>query len=437
MKPVNVGVLGLGTVGVGVVNLLAENRDEIVRRAGREIRVTRAAVRDLDKTRDCQVDDIDVGTDCQSIVDDPEIDVVLELIGGDSQAFDLTIAAIESGKHVITANKHLIALHGNEIFAAAERNNVVVSFEAAVAGGIPIIKAVRESLAANRIEWVAGIINGTGNFILSQMMFEGVSFEYALADAQRRGFAEADPTFDIEGIDAAHKLAILGSIAFGIPLSFERVHTEGIRQLSSHDIAYTGQLGYRIKPLGIAKRTAEGVELRVHPTLVPEKALLASVEGEKNAVMAYGDAVGPTVYYGAGAGAGPTASAVVADMIDTIRVLSTDPSGRVPHLAFQPDQISNQPTLDRADFHCGHYLRVQVADQTGVMAAITRVLANLGISIDAILQKDPPTADDDAYVIVVTKPAYEGRVLEAVEQIEGFDFARAGTTHLRVAHFED
>lgn len=437
MKPVNVGVLGLGTVGVGVVNLLAENRDEIVRRAGREIRVTRAAVRDLDKTRDCQVDDIDVGTDCQSIVDDPEIDVVLELIGGDSQAFDLTIAAIESGKHVITANKHLIALHGNEIFAAAERNNVVVSFEAAVAGGIPIIKAVRESLAANRIEWVAGIINGTGNFILSQMMFEGVSFEYALADAQRRGFAEADPTFDIEGIDAAHKLAILGSIAFGIPLSFERVHTEGIRQLSSHDIAYTGQLGYRIKPLGIAKRTAEGVELRVHPTLVPEKALLASVEGEKNAVMAYGDAVGPTVYYGAGAGAGPTASAVVADMIDTIRVLSTDPSGRVPHLAFQPDQISNQPTLDRADFHCGHYLRVQVADQTGVMAAITRVLANLGISIDAILQKDPPTADDDAYVIVVTKPAYEGRVLEAVEQIEGFDFARTGTTHLRVAHFED
>ncbi len=437
MKPVNVGLLGLGTVGAGVVNLLTENRDEIVRRAGRDIHITRAAVRNPDKARECAVDGMQIGSDCQVIVDDPEIDVVLELIGGDGLAFDLTMAAIERGKHVITANKHLIALHGNAIFAAAERNNVVVSFEAAVAGGIPIIKAMRESLAANRIEWVAGIINGTGNFILTQMRFEGVSFEYALADAQRRGFAEADPTFDIEGIDAAHKLAIIGSIAFGIPLSFERVYTEGIRYLASADIAYAARLGYRIKPLGIAKRTPEGVELRVHPTLVPEKALLASVEGEKNAVMVYGDAVGPTVYYGAGAGAGPTASAVVADLTDTIRVLSTDPSGRVPHLAFQPDQISDAPVLDRADFECGHYLRVQVADQTGVMAAMTRVLADLEIGIDAILQEDPPTTEDDAHVIVVTKSAREGRVLEAIARIEAFDFARKSLVHIRVAHFED
>ncbi|NNC23334.1 homoserine dehydrogenase [Salinisphaera sp. USBA-960] len=439
MKPINVGLLGLGTVGAGVVNLLAENRDEIVRRAGREIRVTRAAVRDTTKTRECHVAEIDIGTDCQSIVDDPNIDVVLELIGGDGMAFDLTMAAIERGKHVITANKHLIALHGNAIFAAAERNNVVVSFEAAVAGGIPIIKAMRESLSANRIEWVAGIINGTGNFILSQMMFEGVSFEYALAEAQRRGFAEADPTFDIEGIDAAHKLAIIGSIAFGIPLSLDRVHTEGIRHLTAHDIAYASQLGYRVKALGIAKRTQNGVELRVHPTLVPEKALLANVENEKNAVMVYGDALGPTVYYGAGAGAGPTASAVVADMTDTIRVLSTDPSGRVPHLAFQPDQISNEPIRDRSDFECGHYLRVQVADQAGVMAAMTEVLADLDISIDAILQKDLPASngEGDAHVIVITKSAREGNVLAALERIEAFEFAYAGSMHLRVAHFED
>jgi len=437
MQPVKVGVLGLGTVGAGVVNLLARNGDEITRRAGREIKVTRAAVRDLNKDRECSVDAIDLGTDCRSIVEDPDIDVVLELIGGDTEAYDLVMAAIANGKHVVTANKHLIALKGNEIFAAADEAGVVVSFEAAVAGGIPIIKAIRESLAANRIEWVAGIINGTGNFILSQMKFEGVSFEDALADAQKRGFAEADPTFDVEGIDAAHKLAIIGSIAFGIPLSFPQIHTDGIRNLAPDDIEYAEELGYRIKHLGIARRQDTGVELRVHPTLVPERALLANVEGEKNAIMVYGDAVGATAYYGAGAGAGPTASSVVADMIDTARIMSVDPSGRVPHLAFQPDQITEEPILGSRDFMCGHYFRIQVADQTGVMADITRRLADLKIGIEAILQKDPPTAEDDARVIIITKPANEGTVRDALEYIQSLPTTREGLVHLRVADFDD
>ena len=437
MQAVNVGLLGLGTVGAGVVDLLTRNGDEIVRRAGRDIRVTRAAVRDASKARECNTSNIDIGTDCYAIVTDPDIDVVLELIGGEAQAYDLVMAAIANGKHVVTANKHLIALHGNEIFAAADDAGVVVSFEAAVAGGIPVIKAIREGLAGNHIEWVAGIVNGTGNFILSQMMFEGVSFDEALADAQRRGFAEADPTFDVEGIDAAHKLAIIGSIAFGIPLSFDKIYTAGIREIAADDIEYAAEMGYRIKHLGIAKRLPTGVELRVHPTLVSEKALLASVEGEKNAVMVYGDAVGPTVYYGAGAGAGPTASSVVADLIDTVRMLSVDPSGRVPHLAFQPDQITHEPVLGATDFECGHYIRVQVADQTGVMAEITRLLAEMEIGIEAILQKDPSTAEDDARVIIVTKPVREGRLVEALDHIRALSYTREGVVHMRVAQFED
>ncbi|ROO30315.1 homoserine dehydrogenase [Salinisphaera orenii MK-B5] len=437
MQPVNIGLLGLGTVGAGVVDLLSRNRSEITRRAGRDIRVTRAAVRNPDSPRDCDTTGIDIGTDCHAIVNDPDIDVVLELIGGEHEARDLVMAAIASGKHVVTANKHLIALHGNEIFAAADAAGVVVSFEAAVAGGIPIIKAIRESLAANHIEWVAGIINGTGNFILSQMMFEGVSFEEALADAQRRGFAEADPTFDVEGIDAAHKLAIIGSIAFGIPLSFDRIYTQGIRGIASDDIEYAAELGYRIKHLGIARRQETGVELRVHPTLVSEKALLASVEGEKNAIMVYGDAVGPTVYYGSGAGAGPTASSVVADLIDTVRMMSVDPKGRVPHLAFQPDQITHEPILTEPDFECGHYFRVQVADQIGVMAEITRALAEQQIGIEAILQKDPPTAEDDARVMIVTKPARERRLMKVLDHIRSLPYTREGLVHMRVAQFED
>ena len=437
MQPVNVGLLGLGTVGAGTVNLLERNDGDITGRAGRAIRVTRAAVRDPDKLRECATAGIDIGTDCHSIVTDPSIDIVLELIGGDSQAYELVMAAIAHGKHVVTANKHLIALHGNEIFAAADEAGVVVLFEAAVAGGIPIIKAMRESLAANHIEWAAGIVNGTGNFILSQMLFEGVSFEEALADAQRRGFAEADPTFDVEGIDAAHKLAIIGSIAFGIPLSFDKVFTEGIRDIDSDDIEYCAEMGYRIKHLGIARRQDIGVELRVHPTLVSNKALLANVEGEKNAIMVYGDAAGATAYYGAGAGAGPTASSVVADLIDTARVMSVDPSGRVPHLAFQPDQITHEMVLDAPDFICGHYFRVQVADQIGVMAEITRALADQQIGIEAILQKDPPSAEDDARVMIVTKPARESRLTQVLDHLRALPYTRKGIVHMRVAQFED
>lgn len=436
MEPVRVGILGLGTVGAGVVNLLANNGDEILRRAGREIRITRAAVANPDRARDCDTDGIEVGQDTYGIVSDPSIDVVLELIGGNGLAYDLIMSAIANGKHVVTANKHLLALRGNEIFAAAEKAGVVVSFEAAVAGGIPIIKAIRESLAANRIEWVAGIINGTGNFILSQMKFEGVTFEQALSEAQRLGFAEADPTFDVEGIDAAHKLAILGSLAFGIPLSFDHVFTEGIRGLDPVDIEYAEELGYRFKHIGIAQQQSNGVALRVHPALVSERALLASVEGEKNAVMVHGDAAGSTVYYGAGAGAGPTASAVVADLIDTARVVA-EPGSRVPHLAFQPDQITPAPILEARDFVCGHYFRIQVADEPGVMAEITRILGDRDIGIEAILQKDPQTEEDDARVIIVTKPVEEGLLMQALDMIRAQPTTRDGVVHYRVAAFED
>jgi len=438
LKPVNVGLLGLGTVGAGTVNLLETNAREITRRAGRRVRVTHAAVRDLVKARDCAISDIKVTDDPYAVVADPEVDVVLELIGGEKDAYRLVMAAIENGKHVVTANQHLIALHGNEIFAAADARGVVVTFEAAVAGGIPIIKAIREGLAANHIEWLAGIINGTGNFILSQMMFEGRDFAEALAEAQELGYAEADPTFDVEGVDAAHKLAILASIAFGIPLSFDKIYTQGISEVSADDIAYTAEMGYRIKHLGIARRQDNAVELRVHPTLVSEKALLASVEGEKNAVMVYGDAVGPTVYYGAGAGAGPTASAVVADLIDTVRIMSVDPAGRVPHLAFQPDQIDEARIVGHGEFVCGHYFRIQVADEPGVMAEITRLLAELDISIEAILQKDPESEGDDAIIIIVTKPVRESQFLEALDHILELPYAREGReVHMRVAQFED
>lgn len=437
MKPVNVGLLGLGTVGAGTVNLLAANALEIGRRAGRKVNITHAAVRDLHKPRACALDGIKLTTNGMDVVNDPDIDVVLELIGGDVEAYRLVLAAIEAGKQVVTANKHLIALHGNEIFAAADARGVVVTFEAAVAGGIPIIKAIREGLAANHIEWLAGIINGTGNFILSQMMFEGAEFAEALAEAQELGYAEADPSYDVDGTDAAHKLAILGAIAFGIPLSFDRVYTQGIQDIQPEDIAFAEEMGYRIKHLGIARRNDGKVELRVHPTLVSDKALLANVEGVKNAIMVYGDAVGPTVYYGAGAGAGPTASAVVADLIDTVRIMSVDPTGRVPHLAFQPDQISPAEVLGPEGFYCGHYFRIQVADEPGVMAEITGLLADHEISIEAILQKDPEEAGDDAFIIIVTKPVLEGAVLAFFKEIKALAYAREGLVHLRVAEFED
>jgi len=437
VQPINVGVLGLGTVGAGVVRLLEVNGNEITRRAGRRIRVVHAAVRDLERARDCDTAEIRMTDQPADVVNDPDVDVVLELIGGETDAYDLVMAAIANGKHVVTANKQLIAIHGDAIFAAADQKDVVVSFEAAVAGGIPIIKVIRESLAANHIEWLAGIINGTGNFILSQMMFAGKTFAEALAEAQELGFAEADPTFDVEGIDAAHKLAILASIAFGIPLSFAKIYTQGIRELQAEDIEHAAELGYRIKHLGIAIKREEGVELRVHPALVPEQAMLATVEGEKNAVMVYADAVGPTGYYGAGAGAGPTASAVVADLVDTVRIHSIDPSGRVPHLAFQPDAINPAMILGHEEFVCGHYFRLQVADEPGVMAEITRLLAEMEISIESILQKDPIDATDDAAIIIVTKPVREGYLLRVLDQIRALPYSRAGLVHLRVADFAD
>ena len=387
MKPVKVGVLGLGTVGGGTVNVLKRNAAEIARRAGREIIITRASARDPGKNRICDTQGIALTTDPYEIINDPEIEIIIELIGGDTVAKDLVLKAIENGKHVVTANKALIALHGNEIFARAGAKGVMIAFEAAVAGGIPIIKAIREGLSGNQIQWLAGIINGTGNFILTEMRDKGRNFDDVLAEAQALGYAEADPTFDVEGIDAAHKLTILASIAFGIPLQFDKVYTEGITRITRADVEYAEELGYRIKHLGIARKTPEGIELRVHPTLIPERRLIANVDGVMNAVLVKGDAVGPTLYYGAGAGAEPTASAVVADVIDVVRALTGDPENRVPHLAFQADALADIPVLSPEQIRTAYYLRLHAEDKPGVLADVTRILASHRISIEAIIQK--------------------------------------------------
>ena len=421
MEPVKVGVLGLGTVGGGTVNVLARNREEITRRAGRGIEITHAAARDISKNRICKTDGITLTTDPLDVVNNPDVQIVVELIGGDGLARELVMKAIANGKHVVTANKALIAKHGNEIFAAAQHKGVMVAFEAAVAGGIPIIKAVREGLAGNRIEWLAGIINGTGNFILTEMRDKGSDFKVVLAEAQRLGYAEADPTFDVEGIDAAHKLTILAAIAFGIPLQFEKVYTEGITGITREDVEYAEELGYRIKHLGIAKRTSGGIELRVHPTLIPERRLIANVDGVMNAVLVKGDAVGPTLYYGAGAGADPTASAVVADIVDVVRTLTSDPENRVPHLAFQPDAISNLPILPMAEVETAYYLRLLADDKPGVLADVTRILGEREISIEAMIQKDPNNDNSDspqATIIMLTHKVMEGRMNDAIKQIE-------------------
>ncbi|MGR9114784.1 MAG: homoserine dehydrogenase [Gammaproteobacteria bacterium] len=418
MKPVKVGVLGLGTVGGGTVNVLKRNAAEIARRAGREIMITRASARDLDRDRICDVQDIALTTDPYEIIDDPEIEIVLELIGGTEYAKQLVLKAIENGKHVVTANKALIALHGNEIFAKASAKGVMVAFEAAVAGGIPIIKAIREGLSGNQIEWLAGIINGTGNFILTEMRDKGRDFADVLAEAQALGYAEADPTFDIEGIDAAHKLTILASIAFGIPLQFDKVYTEGITQITRADVAYAEELGYRIKHLGIARKTAQGIELRVHPTLIPERRLLANVDGVMNAVLVKGDAVGPTLYYGAGAGAEPTASAVVADVIDVVRALTGDPENRVPHLAFQPNALSDIPVLTSEQIRTAYYLRLNAEDKPGVLADVTRILASHRISIEAIIQKEPHENETSLPIIMLTQATLEKEMNEAIVEIE-------------------
>lgn len=432
MKPVRIGLLGLGTVGCGTVQVLARNGDEIARRAGRGIAVVAAAVRDLARERECDLDDVRLTDDPASVVDDPDVEVVVELMGGTEPARTLVLQAIAAGKHVVTANKALIALHGNEIFARAQEQGVVVAFEAAVAGGIPIIKALREGLAGNRIDWVAGIINGTGNFILTEMRDHGRDFGDVLAEAQRLGYAEADPTFDVEGIDAAHKLCILAAIAFGIPLQFERIHVEGISGITREDVTFAAELGYRIKHLGIARRAEGGFELRVHPTLIPERRLIANVDGVMNAVLVMGDAVGPTLYYGAGAGAEATASAVVADLVDVVRALTADPENRVPHLAFQPGALSDLPILPMAEVRTSFYLRLRAHDRPGVLADITRVLGAHCISIEAILQREPDPERGEATIIILTHQVREGDMQRAIDEIEALSHLSSPVTRIRM-----
>jgi len=407
MKPIQVGLLGIGTVGGGVFTVLDRNQEEITRRAGRGIRIHTVADLDTKRAEELVKGRAKVVNDAKLVVNDPEIDVVIELIGGYGIAKELVLAAINAGKHVVTANKALLAVHGNEIFAAAQAKGVTVSFEAAVAGGIPIIKALREGLTANRIEWIAGIINGTTNFILSEMRDKGLDFDVVLKEAQRLGYAEADPTFDIEGVDAAHKATIMSAIAFGIPMQFDKAHVEGITKLSAVDIRYAEQLGYRIKLLGITKKTADGVELRVHPTLIPAKRLIANVEGAMNAVQVQGDAVGTTLYYGKGAGAEPTASAVIADLVDVSRLMSADPEHRVPHLAFQPGSVVNTTIMPMGEVTTSYYLRLRVADVAGVLADITRVLADNGISIDAMLQREASDGENQTDLIMLTHETKE------------------------------
>ena len=432
MKPINVGLLGIGTVGGGTFTVLQRNAEEIARRAGRPIRITVVADKNLELAKQVTGGACRLTDDAFSVVSDPEVDIVIELIGGYGVAKELVLKAIANGKHVVTANKALLATHGNEIFKAAQDKGVMVAFEAAVAGGIPIIKAVREGLTANRIQWIAGIINGTTNFILSEMRDKGLSFDTVLKEAQRLGYAEADPTFDIEGVDAAHKITILSALAFGIPMQFDKAYIEGISKLDATDIRYAEQLGYRIKLLGITKRTEEGVELRVHPTLIPSKRLIANVEGAMNAVLVQGDAVGSTLYYGKGAGAEPTASAVIADLVDVTRMHTADPEHRVPHLAFQPDQLSDLPILAMDEVTTSYYLRLRVQDKPGVLADITRILADEQISIDAVIQKEPGEGEDQTDLILLTHQTREKRINAAIAKMEALLVVAGKVTRLRL-----
>ena len=432
MKPINVGLLGIGTVGGGTFTVLQRNAEEIARRAGRPIRIVVVADKDTARAKELTQGTCRITNDAFTVVNDPEVDVVVELIGGYGVAKELVLKAIANGKHVVTANKALLATHGNEIFAAAQAKGVMIGFEAAVAGGIPIIKAVREGLSANRIEWIAGIINGTTNFILSEMRDKGLSFDTVLKEAQRLGYAEADPTFDIEGVDAAHKITILSALAFGIPMQFDKAYIEGITKLAATDIKYAEQLGYRIKLLGITKRTTAGVELRVHPTLIPAKRLIANVEGAMNAVVVQGDAVGATLYYGKGAGAEPTASAVIADLVDVTRMHTADPEHRVPHLAFQPDQLADLPILPIEEVQTSFYLRLRVQDEPGVLADIMRVLADEKISIDAVIQKEPGDGEDEADLILLTHLIVEKRINAAIAKIEKLSVVVGQVTRIRM-----
>jgi homoserine dehydrogenase len=432
MKPIKVGLLGIGTVGSGTFKVLKRNQEEIMRRAGRAIEIAMVADLNTERARELTNGECEIVSDANLLVAHPDIDIVIELIGGYGVAKDLVLKAIAHGKHVVTANKALLATHGNEIFKAAEAKGVMVAFEAAVAGGIPIIKSLREGLTANRIEWIAGIINGTTNFILSEMRDKGLDFDVALKQAQALGYAEADPTFDIEGVDAAHKATIMASIAYGIPMQFDKAYVEGITRLEAKDISYAEELGYRIKLLGISKRTPQGVELRVHPTLIPAKRLIANVEGAMNAVLVQADAVGATLYYGKGAGSEPTASAVIADLVDITRLATADPEHRVPYLAFQSNAISEVPVLPMSEIITSYYLRMHVADQAGVLADITRILADSSISIDAMLQKEPAERESTTDIIMLTHQTQEKNILSAIQKIEGLATVFGTVTKLRL-----
>lgn len=435
MKPIQVGLLGIGTVGSGTFNVLKRNQEEIQRRAGRGIEITMVADLDVARAQSVVGPDVQVVNDARQVIANPDIDIVIELIGGYGIAKALVLEAIAAGKHVVTANKALLAVHGTEIFAAASARGVMVAFEAAVAGGIPIIKALREGLTANRIQWIAGIINGTTNFILSEMRDKGLDFDVVLKEAQRLGYAEADPTFDIEGVDAAHKATLMSAIAFGIPVQFDKAYVEGITKLGAADIRYAEQLGYRIKLLGITKRTAKGVELRVHPSLVPAKRLIANVEGAMNAVVVHGDAVGTTLYYGKGAGSEPTASAVIADLVDITRLHTADPLNRVPHLAFQPDAMSDMAVLPMSEVVTSYYLRLRVADQAGVLAQVTGLLAGAGISIDAVLQREADEVGGEGStstdLIILTHETREGTMNDVIAQMQALPSVLAPITRIR------
>jgi homoserine dehydrogenase len=431
MKSIQVGLLGIGTVGSGTWQVLHRNQEEICRRAGRGIEITMVADLDTARAKAIVGDQAQVVSDARQVIANPDIDIVVELIGGYGIAKTLVLEAIAAGKHVVTANKALLAVHGSEIFAAAGEKGVVVAFEAAVAGGIPIIKALREGLTANRIEWLAGIINGTTNFILSEMRSKGLDFAEVLKEAQRLGYAEADPTFDIEGIDAAHKVTIMSAIAFGIPVQFDKAHVEGITRLSATDIRYAEQLGYRIKLLGITRRREHGIELRVHPTLVPSKRLIANVEGAMNAVVVQGDAVGTTLYYGKGAGSEPTASAVVADLVDITRLHTADPDHRVPYLAFQPGRMKDTPILPIEQVVTAFYLRLRVSDEPGVLSRITTIVADQGISIDALLQRESAEGERQTDVIILTHDTVEGKMRAAIASMQALPTVLAPIVSIR------
>lgn len=434
MQPVKIGLMGLGTVGGGTATVLLRNCEEISRRVGRKLEVVHVAARDIAEQTILDGNKVKLSDDASSVVNDPDVDIVVELIGGYSPAKELVLKAIENGKHVVTANKALIAMHGTEIFKAAEEKGVIVAYEAAVAGGIPIIKAVREGLSANKIEWLAGIINGTGNFILTEMRDKGRDFNDVLEEAQALGYAEADPTFDVEGIDAAHKLTILASLSFGIPLQFDKTFTEGISKITREDVLYAEELGYRIKHLGIARKTDKGIEMRVHPTLIPERRLIANVDGVMNAVLINADAVGPTLYYGAGAGAEPTASAVVADLVDVARAMDSDVTHRVANLGFQPGSIQDTPVVSQDEYETSYYVRMLADDRPGVLADVTRIFADNEISIEAVIQKEPQEGQTRACLIMLTSLIVEKNMIKALAQIEALESIEGDVTKIRLEH---